>query len=212
MVINPDPNWTHEYLATIDAIERDYTVNKNQEHVCGFPTRSGMPCKNPPAENLGKITNGRCGIHGGYPPIRNAKQAIFTRKVDFMVCEKCDIFANTEGLKYKCEHYAPNQTCPIEAELYERLWDNLNTMYEFNTFPQQVMLDSAIREFVRQDRAWRVENVIGIGIATKTGISAYYERATENIIKYFDRLGIVGNKATKKTFGALMDDLKNRKL
>lgn len=212
MVVKPNPKWTHSYLAKIDDIERQYQAAGKQEHVCGFPTRGGQPCKNVPATNFEGIINGRCSVHGGYPPIRNIKKGIVTRKVDFMLCDKCDVFTQTEGLKYKCRKYQVNKTCEIEAELYEQLWHNLNMLYEFDTFPQEVMLDSLVRDFVRRDRAWRVENVVGIGISVKVGMDRYYEKATESIMRWFERLGIIGKKTKKKSFGQFADELSKRKL
>ncbi|RLD10985.1 MAG: hypothetical protein DRI44_04675 [Chlamydiae bacterium] len=203
MVVNPDPAWDTVYLAKIQAIEEQWAHPKGKEHICGFPTRNGEPCKRFPVEIGGKIVNGRCGIHGGYPKISNAVKAIVSKKVDFMQCDTCSI--SQEG---RCDYYRKNQTCPIEAEMYQILWDNLNAIYKFDDFPSQVMLDSAIRDFIRRDRAWRLENAIGTMWSIKSGVSNYYERATEAIAKWFDRLGILRKKTDVKTLGEMMQAMR----
>nr|URC17164.1 MAG: hypothetical protein [Lokiarchaeota virus Ratatoskr Meg22_1012] len=201
MVVNPDESWDDAYLAKIQVIEEKWAKPNGHEHICGHPTRNGTPCKRFPTDMGGKIINGRCAIHGGYPMVSHSVKAIVTKNIDFMLCDKCAI--NLEG---RCEAYKKNHTCSIEAEIYQTLWQNLNAIYKFDDFPSQVMLDSMIRDYIRRHRAWQLENVVGIEWAIKIGVANYYERATEALAKWFDRLGMI-KKSDKKTISSMMATL-----
>ena len=202
MVVNPDPKWDKTYLAAIDHLEQTWAIPKGWDHICGFPTKNGTPCRNQPTDIGGKIVNGRCSVHGGTPKISNFKKAIITKKIDFMKCDTCDIASNGS-----CDQWRKNQSCPIEAEIYERLWDNFTTIFEFKDFPSQVILDSIIRDFIRQDRAWRLENVIGTMWAEKSGICGYYDRATRSILSQLEKLNIKVKGGQIKSFTERMKDL-----
>lgn len=209
MVVNPKDNWDSKWLTKIDVIEKQL-IHKGQEHICGHPTRGGTPCMNRPTEIGDQIHNGRCSVHGGMPEIKHAKKSIVSRRIDFMYCDKCDIHTQLEGLG--CPEYKAKSTCSIEAELYDRINKNLRTLYKFEDYTAEVMLDSLIRDFVRRDRAWRLENAIGSLFATKARITDYYERATENVVKWFRELGLINDKSKGKSISDRMRDLSSRTL